>query len=376
MKIFKFKDVLPQLFNLLVRRRFDFSFEMIPYRVEKLPLKKIANFFLAGLNQFIVRPRPFGYPVFAQVEPANICNLSCPLCLTASVNDSRPKALLSFDTFKKFIDEVGDYLLLIVLWNWGEPFLNPDIYRMIAYAKAKGIVVHSSTNGNVNFDEKRAAELVDSGLDTLIFGVDGATQEIYSQYRVGGRLEWVKENIRTILRVREEKKSDTPRLNLRFVVMQHNEHELPLFKKMTADLGVDYLSFKTVDLPPARGDHLDPDYVPQESRYRRYAYEKDTFTRKQLPFRCMRPWKRVTLDALGEIISCEYDYRNLHSFGNIEGESVMAVWKGKRATDFRRRFNFGWNDFYLCRDCTYKDKVAEDCTVERMALRAESGLKA
>jgi hypothetical protein len=165
MQIFNFRDVIPEIPNLFFQRRFRFNFEMLPYEVKGLSLKKVMNFFVAGLNQFILPSKPLGYPVIAQVEPANFCNISCPLCLTTSETNSRPRGLLSFNSFKNVIDELGDYLLLIILWNWGEPFLNPEIYRMIEYAKIKNIVVHSSTNGNLKFDDEKAERLVDSGLD-------------------------------------------------------------------------------------------------------------------------------------------------------------------------------------------------------------------
>ncbi len=371
MKIFKYRDVLSQLFNILFLGRLHFKFELIPYQAEHLSVKKRLNLFLAGMNQILPKPRPFGYPVFAQIEPANFCNLSCPLCLTVSQTSSRPKSLLSFNCFKQLIDEVGDYLLLIVLWNWGEPFLNPDIFRMIAYAKSKGIFVHSSTNGNLRFDRTKAEQLVLSGLDTLIFGVDGASQETYQKYRKGGNLEQVFENIRAIVDVKKEKASVTPRLNLRFVVMKHNEHEIPRIKELAKALEVDFLTFKTVDMPPALGETLDSQYAPDEVRYRRYAYEQEGYRRISQPFVCLRPWKRVTMDALGEIIPCEFDYKNAHSFGNLRQiPSVRSIWKGKEASSFRGGFHLGWNDFYFCRDCTYKNRLKDDCSVEIIEVRS------
>jgi len=370
-KIFKYRDILPQLSGLLRSGRLHFRFELVPYEAKDLSAVKRLNLFRAGLNQFFLRPRPFGVPVFAQVEPSNFCNLSCPLCLTTSETSSRPKSLLSFHHFRKLIDEIGEYLLLIVLWNWGEPFLNPDIFRMIAYAKSKGILVHSSTNGNVRWDEAEVEELVESGLDTLIFGVDGTSQETYSKYRKGGDLERVWQNIREIVRVKKEKGSTHPRLNLRLVVMQHNEHEIPSMKQLAKELGVDFLSFKTVDMPPARGKAFDQQYTPKNGRYRRYLYERGGYHRVKKPFVCMRPWKRITLDALGEIIPCEYDYKNLHSFGNIrQNESVMSLWRGREAIAFRKEFHLGGNDFYLCRDCTYKNRQDDDCTVELIGMKS------
>lgn len=365
MKIFKFKDILPQVPNLLFRGRLRLKFEHLPFEARGITGKKKWNFVVAGLNQFFLPSRPLGYPVIAQVEPANVCNLDCPLCFTVSKTLSRPSALLSFDTFKQFIDDVGDYLLLMVLWNWGEPFLNPDIFRIIEYAASKNILVHSSTNGNVMFTGETADKIVDSGLTSLVFGVDGAVPETYRAYRKGGDLERVKENIRTLVDAKKRKSSPTPLLTLRFVAMRHNEAELPLAEKMARELGVDFFSVKSVDLPPELGKNLDQTYRPGKEKYRRYEYLDGTYTRVKKPFVCMRPWKRITLDALGEVISCEYDYKNLHSFGRMgKGNSVPDLWKSSVSKTFRRHFHKGHNNFYHCKACTYKDLRMEDCIIE------------
>jgi len=369
MKIFRFKEIIPQLPNIILRRRLRFKFELIPFEVNGLKPKKVWNFFLAGLNQFLLPSKPLGYPVIAQVEPANFCNLSCPLCLTTSETGSRPARVLSFGAFEQFVAEVGDHLLLMVLWNWGEPFLNPDLIRMIACAKSKNIIVHSSTNGNVKLDDEAAGRLVDSGLDSLVFGIDGATQETYSLYRKGGDLEKVKDNIKTIVRARRKRGSQTPRLTLRFVVMRQNEKELPLAHQLARELEVDFFAIKTVDMPVALGKNLDSYFAPSNREYQRYEYQTGGYTRKNRPFTCMRPWKRITLDALGEIIPCEMDFKDFHSFGRFDREkSAVSIWKGSNAKDFRRGFHKGNNEFYLCKDCSYKNRVAEDCTLAIVPL--------
>ena len=217
------------------------------------------------------------------MEPANFCNVSCPLCFTASENGSRPESVLSYEKFKDFIDENGDYLLLIVLWNWGEPFLNPALLKMIAYAKSKNIVLHSSTNGNVKFSDATADLLVDSGLDSLVFGIDGATDETYRQYRRGGNLPLVLENIRTVVKAKKRRASATPFLTLRFVVMHHNEKEWPSALRLAEELGVDYFALKTVDMPPALGKDLDSYFAPHHPQYQRYEYESGSFNRKKSP---------------------------------------------------------------------------------------------
>jgi len=374
MKIFKFKAVLPQIPNLLFRGRMKFKFELLPFEARDIPWKKKWNFLVAGLNQFFLPARPWGYPVTAQVEPANICNLQCSLCFTTSQTGSRPSALLPFETFKRFIDDVGDYLLVMVLWNWGEPFLNPDIFKIIQYAASKNILVHTSTNGNVMFDDETADKIVDSGLNSLVFGVDGATPETYKKYREGGDLERVKENIRAVVRAKKRKASPNPLLNLRFVAMKHNEQELPLVKEMAHELGVDFFSIKSVDMPPGLGENLEQMYRPENEKYRRYEYFDGAYIHKKKPFVCMRPWKRITLDALGQLISCEYDYKDQHSFGSIangNANSTLEVWRSQAAQTFRRHFAKGHNDFYHCKACTYKDIRTEECNIAAFPIGAD-----
>jgi radical SAM protein with 4Fe4S-binding SPASM domain len=253
----------------------------------------------------------------------------------------------------------------MVLWTWGEPFLNPDIFKMIKYAVSRDILVHSSTNGNVVFDDAAADKLVGSGLTSLVFAMDGATQETYRKYRAGGDLERVKENIRTVVRAKRRNSSPFPRLNLRFVAMKHNEHELPQVEQLAHELGVDFFSVKSVDMPENREKDLDQKYRPENDKYRRYEYVTGTYARKDKPFVCMRPWKRITMDAQGELISCEYDYKNLHSFGNIgNGHSTLEAWKSSISRTFRKHFNKGHNDaYYHCKGCTYKGLRTDDCNL-------------
>ena len=320
MQIFKLNEVVPQIPNILFRGRLRFNFEQLPFEARDIPWKKRINFFLAGLNQYLLPSKPIGYPVIAQVEPSNVCNLDCALCLTTSINHERKAALLSLETFKKFIDEVGDYLLLIIFWNWGEPFLNPHATEMIRYATDRGILIHSSTNGNVPFNEEMAEKIVRSNLTSLIVAIDGAHQETYAKYRIGGHLENVKKNIRLIQETKKRLKATLPRITVRFVAMQHNEAEMRQVEDLAKELGADFFATKSVDMPVARGENLDAQYRPEDDDLRRYEYIPGTYQRKEVAFRCMRPWKRITLDSSGEIISCEYDYKNALSFGNISGE--------------------------------------------------------
>jgi MoaA/NifB/PqqE/SkfB family radical SAM enzyme len=113
-----------------------------------------------------------------------------------------------------------------VFYFQGEPFLNPDFLTMVQYAVSKKIYTATSTNAHYLTDAV-AKRTVESGLDRLIISIDGTTQETYQQYRVGGRLDKVLQGAANIVKWKKELKSKTPFVVFQFLVVRHNEHQVP-----------------------------------------------------------------------------------------------------------------------------------------------------
>jgi MoaA/NifB/PqqE/SkfB family radical SAM enzyme len=212
--------------DLMLRDRFRFRFEGLPFEVRPVGRARRRNLIAAGIDRMLGRPHPTAGPLIAQVEPVDHCNLSCPQCLPRVRRGRGVGTYMDPAVFRSLVDELADSVLLMVLWMWGEPLLHPDLWEMVGYAKRAGIAVHVSTNGNVPLGSDGAERMVRSGLDSIVFAVDGATQETYERYRVGGDLETARGNVLELVAARERLGSPTPRLNMRFVIMHHNEHEL------------------------------------------------------------------------------------------------------------------------------------------------------
>src|SRR3989344_6072567 len=88
--------------------------------------KKLINFIIVNISKKLRLSKPHGFPFFLMIEPSSICNLNCPMCpIVLNKTDRDKKGHLKFESFKKIIDEIGDYLIVISLWNYGEPLLNP-----------------------------------------------------------------------------------------------------------------------------------------------------------------------------------------------------------------------------------------------------------
>src|SRR5690606_23911827 len=118
--------------------------------------------------------------------------LRCPECPSGLRAFSRKQGNLKKDFFKKTIDQLYKKTFYLTFYFQGEPFINPDFLEMVKYANDKKIYTATSTNAHFLNDEN-AKRTVESGLDRLIISIDGTTQEVYENYRRGGKLEKVLE---------------------------------------------------------------------------------------------------------------------------------------------------------------------------------------
>ena len=332
----------------LITRRVVMECDRIPFRFEDVPLKKILNWILVEASIYAKPQRPWGWPTHLQIEPDARCNLSCVICPVTTGMD-RPTGSMSLDTFRKLIDEVGDYLFLILLWDWGEPLLNPSLFEMISYAARKGIKVLCSTNGQLLAQDDRAEKVIRSGLDALIIAMDGISQETYQLYREGGSLESVLRGVEGVVAKKRELQTDRPLINLRFLAMRHNEHEIPRLEGLARSLGVDMYSVKTLN-PYGSETEL----VPQNPRYRRFNYSSDgqsPVRRRHNP--CKNLWNMPAIHWDGTIALCTYDYDEDYVLGDLRTDSFRDVWHGTEYRRLRRQFRSDWESIPLCYPCSF-----------------------
>ncbi|EEG94371.1 hypothetical protein ROSEINA2194_01775, partial [Roseburia inulinivorans DSM 16841] len=137
-----------------------------------------------------------------------------------------------FEDFSNFID-TNPEIKRIEMSNWGEIFLNKDIVKILEYAFRKGVTLYCGNGTNFNNVSEEALEaLVKYRVEYLNISIDGATQETYSIYRVGGNLCNVLQNIERLNNYKERYNSEYPKLSWQFVIFGHNEQDLPKVKEL------------------------------------------------------------------------------------------------------------------------------------------------
>ncbi len=352
------KKVLKAL-ETLATGRLVLTFDKVDFTYSHLSWKRLANWFLVELSYLLKSERVWAYPTHIQIEPTNVCNLRCPLC--HSVTDNKPRGLLNFDDFKKLIDEVGDYLLFLHFWGWGEPFLNKDFFSMIRFAKDKGIKIITSTNGHFFEDQDNIARLIDSGLDVLIFALDGVDQETYGKYRRKGDFDKALRGLRLLLQRREERGVSLPLINLRMLVTRDNEEQVSQMRSLAKKIGVDVLTLKTLCSfdDEAEGEKL----LSRNREYRRFDYDDEGQpVRKKNP--CKKMWNHPTVYRDGTVVPCDYYTGQELSLGNVftnDGRGFRSVWFGKDFRQLRARFLKGKCFGLRCEGCSLNFADVDRC---------------
>jgi len=321
-------------------------------------LKKYATF--QKLNNILLNKKEFylkkttlsSFPYKITIDPASYCNLRCPACHTGTKFAGMIKpSFLKFNDFKTILDQVKNYSLSVALYNWGEPFLNKEIFDMISYATENkvGTTMHSNFN---HFNEKMAEELVKSGLTHIYLSIDGATQEVYEKYRVNGNLEDVLNNIKILNEVKKKYKSKYPLITWKYLTFGHNMHEVEAALKLATSYQVD--NFKVFPANPKLKDIYD-EAAEYNANQHYFSSLKDD---------CKSLWASIYVSPDGTVFPCSLSLRESEAFGNMLKQDISEIWNNSKYTAARSLFTgkFSADDIpYPCKGCKYFMRECGPC---------------
>ena len=336
---FNLNDNLNLLSKLTLRRAFN-------------ALKVLSSYYI---SKWTKRPVQWGMPISISFEPTTSCNLRCPECPSGLRAFTRPTGMLQKDFFTDTIDQISKELLYLVFYFQGEPFLNPGFLDMVKYASEKNIYTATSTNAHY-LDDKNAKRTIESGLDRLIISIDGTTQDVYQQYRIGGNLDKVLEGTKNIIRWKKELKSKTPFIIFQFLVVKPNEHQVEDVKKLAKETGVDDVWFKTAQVYDFENDPNQ--LIPTIDKFSRYRKTANGYSFKgKMADHCWRLWHSPVITWDGLIAPCCFDKDAQHQLGDLKTRSFKEIWKNGKYTAFRSKILKGRKNIDICSNCSEGTKV-------------------
>lgn len=311
-------------------------------------VKVLGSFYASRIFK---KPIQWGYPVSISFEPTTSCNLRCPECPSGLREFSRPTGMLEKDFFRQTIDDIHKQLLYLIFYFQGEPYLNRDFLEMVKYASAKGLYTATSTNAHYLTDDV-ARKTVESGLDRLIISIDGTTQDVYQQYRVGGKLEKVIEGAKNIVKWKKKLKSKTPFVFFQFLVVKPNEHQVDEIKKLGREIGVDEVRFKTAQVYDYDNDPNQ--LIPVNDKFSRYKKDAEGryIPKNKMANHCWKLWHANVITWDGLVVPCCFDKDATHQLGNLKTQSFKEIWQNDNYKQFRSELMTSRKNIDICANCS------------------------
>jgi radical SAM protein with 4Fe4S-binding SPASM domain len=314
----------------------------------KLTPKKVANMMSAYLSYIFRSNTSSQSPSIVFFELSNRCNLHCVACREspAKIYDQNPRGGgcdvpigdLPAEIYRAVIDDVGDRLMMAVLYVNGEPLLRSDLFELIRYATQKKVATMISTNGML-LTEERVSKLLECGVDFIKIAVSGFTQEVYGLNHRGGDVEVVKTNLETLSRLHRARRSSTI-IMLDYIVFEHNIHETSHWQRFSDQLGFIFNLRTGISQGQTSVKEIAAGLSPAVNL-------------------CDWLWKIATINWDGTVFPCcEFaTWKGIKGLGTVSKrmESLSGVWNGAPYQSFRKAHRIkGRSAIPRCVNCHYK----------------------
>jgi len=281
------------------------------------------------------------YPIHLDIESTSICNLDCPMCPYPEMRIK--KGNMSFDLFQNIVDQCDGKVFDVLLHMYGEPLVNKEIFKMISYAKQKGVRITSMSTNLTLLTKEKGKQLIEAGLDKITLSFDGTDKETFEKVRLGANYEKCLENLIGFLELKERMKAKNPFTVLQIIQMKETEPGLKEFVERFSKMSVDLLKVKSFDTWAGQIEHKTEEMKPS-------TYHRNNVNDNRKP--CPLLWYYMSIRWDGRVVPCCRDYDNHEILGDITKENLMEIWNGKRFQMLRAEHLEGnYENSVLCAKC-------------------------
>lgn len=243
----------------------------------------------------------------------------CPNSLPREIK----RGFMEWELYRRIIDEVASFVSGVNLFLGGESLLHPDLPRMIRYASEKGVATRLDTNATL-LSEDKARELIEAGLDFILFSFDGYDKESYEQIRVNADFEDTLEKVIGFCRLKAKWGRKKPYTVLQSVTVyegQETPGKREEFRRRFDGLSIDQFLVREV------------------YSWRGLFAEKEGFRikpwgRKYNP--CPFIWSTMSILWNGTVVPCCLDFWGIYPVGDVTNASLREIWNSEPLLSLRR----------------------------------------
>lgn len=309
--------------------------------------------------------RVFFRPRELYIETSKLCNLACRHCARTNLGQLNALGYMSFENFKKIIKQFPK-LKKIKLYGLGEPFMNPDIFRMADYLKERyrRIYLDITTNGTL-LTHEICQKIIIHKIDHVNISLDTDNKKTYKLIRGIDYFDKIIRNIKYLIELKN--KIGSPLIvSTAFVVQKRNITELIGYIKLVKLLGVDYASMQDLNLAWIDdADKKDIDFneyscsIRQAQDYAKqidlkFCYSRNPRPKKNRKYVCPSPFVGdITITWDGYVTPCcMISNPDIINFGNVFEEDFGKIFNNKKFIRFRKDLSSDNNIPFFCRKCS------------------------
>ncbi|MBU1925225.1 MAG: radical SAM protein [Candidatus Omnitrophica bacterium] len=335
-------------------------------------------------------------PQIVVIDPYHQCNANCVHCWVHTPKVTHAKGFydekLEFEQFKKICDDLSDLMVdKIIFQGDGEPLLHRDFFKMLEYARKKGIQCAFFTNG-ILLDKDIAQRVVNLGINEIFCSLPAGTAKAYGQINAKQKKEVfakILDNLKYLTSFRKKMSKISPRLVMTHVIHTENAHELLEMAKNDVDIDADvarfylirlddniqFLKLKKKDIETIKAtlpkikeyikgkriQLLDTTefqlaHFEQESG----AWSKDIFKNQG----CTLGWNFSLIPASGAISFCCH----LRTVGYLKEKSFKEIWSSDEYRRFRYQAKFlnKYKDAKFINGTPLFDEYCEHCDTHQV----------
>jgi MoaA/NifB/PqqE/SkfB family radical SAM enzyme len=301
-----------------------------------------------------------------QVEVTTRCNASCLYCPRTAYGSSWANRDLTPETLRALAPYFAT-ARMVHLQGWGESLLHPAFFEMVGLARKAGCRVSTATNGML-VDRETASRLVACGIDDVAFSLAGIGTR-NDDIRRGTAFESVLRAIGRIQSAKRELRSETPALNVAYMLLGSDIPSLAQMVPALQGRGIENVIVSTLDFVPSRslaGERIAPG---TREEYREWTARLDRVVEEgkraglAVRYRLTDPGKKkvrctenvenaLVVAADGAVAPCvfsnipaagatcmEGDTETIcerRAFGSLDERRLSAIWRSGGYARFRR----------------------------------------
>ncbi|OGP86617.1 MAG: hypothetical protein A2Y95_00910 [Deltaproteobacteria bacterium RBG_13_65_10] len=297
--------------------------------------KEAANRLRLAANYLQGKEFATGFPKHLRIELTNRCNLACIMCPITEME--RKLGNMDLELFKKIVaDAAAHGTTFVYLHAWGESTIHREFFSFVREAKKVGLAVGLSTNCTL-LNEKKAQEVIDSGLDFLILSMDGAIKETYEKVRKNADFEIVQQNITHMLATKA-RAGRGPFTVLQLIKMTETQEEVDRFVSYWKDIAPDSVFVKKLWTWDGKAEDINRLLVDEAP--------------DAVNTVCPALWKQLIIHWDGDVVPCCTDIEGKLHLGNLREQTLWEVWNGESMRALRRAHTEGRRKgLYPCDGC-------------------------